>query len=77
VMAERILAINPECHDTCIDEFITADNVAKLLNKNFSYVIDAIYSVRPKAALLSYCRLYKIPFVTTCGSCGQIDPTRI
>lgn len=33
VMAERILAINPECHVTCIDDFITADNVAELLNK--------------------------------------------
>ena len=77
VMAERILAINPECRVTCIDDFITADNVAELLNNNFSYVIDAIDSVRPKAALLSYCRRYKIPVVTTGGAGGQIDPTRI
>lgn len=77
VMAERILAINPECQVTCIDDFITADNVAELLDKNFSYVIDAIDSVRPKAALLSYCRRYKIPVVTTGGAGGQIDPTRI
>jgi tRNA A37 threonylcarbamoyladenosine dehydratase len=45
-MAERILAINPECRVTCIDDFITADNVAELLDNNFSYVIDAIDSVR-------------------------------
>lgn len=77
VMAERILAINPECQVTCIDDFITADNVTELLDKNFSYVIDAIDSVRPKAALLSYCRRYKIPVVTTGGAGGQIDPTRI
>ncbi|MEY4475463.1 MAG: hypothetical protein RL248_1230 [Pseudomonadota bacterium] len=77
VMAERILAINPECCVTCIDDFITADNVAQLLNNNFSYVIDAIDSVRPKAALLFYCRRYKIPVVTTGGAGGQIDPTRI
>ena len=77
VMAERILAINPECRVTCIDDFITADNVAELLNNNFSYVIDAIDSVRPKAALLAYCRRYKIPVVTTGGAGGQIDPTQI
>ncbi|CNL56108.1 tRNA cyclic N6-threonylcarbamoyladenosine(37) synthase TcdA [Yersinia aldovae] len=77
VMAQRILAINPECRVTCIDDFITADNVAQFLNNNFSYIIDAIDSVRPKAALLSYCRRYKIPVVTTGGAGGQIDPTRI
>jgi tRNA A37 threonylcarbamoyladenosine dehydratase len=62
---------------TCIDDFITADNVAELLDNNFSYVIDAIDSVRPKAALLAYCRRYKIPVVTTGGAGGQIDPTQI
>lgn len=77
VMAERILAINPECRVTCIDDFITPDNVAELLDHNFSYVIDAIDSVRPKAALLSYCRRFKIPVVTTGGAGGQIDPTKI
>ncbi|MGY4655118.1 tRNA A37 threonylcarbamoyladenosine dehydratase [Ewingella americana] len=67
VMAERILAINPECKVTCIDDFITPENVAEMLNRDFSYVIDAIDSVRPKAALLAYCRRYKIPVVTTGG----------
>ncbi|MBW7981411.1 tRNA cyclic N6-threonylcarbamoyladenosine(37) synthase TcdA [Enterobacillus tribolii] len=77
VMAERIREINPECCVTCIDDFITPDNVATLIDDRFSYVIDAIDSVRPKAALLSYCRRYKIPVVTTGGAGGQIDPTRI
>ncbi len=77
VMAQRILAINPECRITCIDDFITADNVAELLQHDFSYVIDAIDSVRPKAALLAYCRRHKIPVVTTGGAGGQVDPTRI
>nr|WP_024965585.1 tRNA cyclic N6-threonylcarbamoyladenosine(37) synthase TcdA [Pantoea sp. IMH] len=77
VMAERILAINPECKVTCIDDFITADNTAELMSAGFSYVIDAIDSVRPKAALLAWCRRNKIPLVTTGGAGGQIDPTQI
>ncbi len=28
----------------------------------FTHVIDAIDSVRPKAALIAYCRRYKVPF---------------
>ncbi|WP_127960108.1 tRNA cyclic N6-threonylcarbamoyladenosine(37) synthase TcdA [Serratia microhaemolytica] len=77
VMAERILAINPECQVHCVDDFITPDNVAQLLGKSFSYVIDAIDSVQSKAALLAYCRRQKIAVITIGGAGGQIDPTRI
>lgn len=77
VMALRIAEINPECRVTCIDDFITPDNVAEYISNKFDYVIDAIDSVRPKAALLAYCRRHKIPVVTTGGAGGQIDPTQI
>ncbi|ATZ12485.1 tRNA cyclic N6-threonylcarbamoyladenosine(37) synthase TcdA [Erwinia amylovora] len=77
VMAARIRDINPECRVTCVDDFITAENTAELLDQGFSYVIDAIDSVRPKAALLAWCRRHKIPLVTTGGAGGQIDPTQI
>ncbi|TCV92607.1 tRNA cyclic N6-threonylcarbamoyladenosine(37) synthase TcdA [Biostraticola tofi] len=77
VMASRINGINPECRVTCIDDFITADNVPEMLDRGYDYVIDAIDSIRPKAALLSYCRRYKIPVVTVGGAGGQIDPTCI
>ncbi|MGD8108431.1 tRNA cyclic N6-threonylcarbamoyladenosine(37) synthase TcdA [Pantoea sp. FN0302] len=77
VMAERILAINPECTVHCVDDFITPDNTAELMGAGYSYVIDAIDSVRPKAALLAWCRRNKIPVVTTGGAGGQIDPTQI
>ncbi|GKX63551.1 tRNA cyclic N6-threonylcarbamoyladenosine(37) synthase TcdA [Pragia fontium] len=77
VMAQRIAQINPECEVTCIDDFITPENIADYISDKFDYVIDAIDSVRPKAALLSYCRRFKIPVVTTGGAGGQIDPTQI
>ncbi|MFC0142401.1 tRNA cyclic N6-threonylcarbamoyladenosine(37) synthase TcdA [Erwinia mallotivora] len=77
VMAQRILAINPECRVTCVDDFLTAENTATLVTNSFSYVIDAIDSVRPKAALVAWCRRNKIPLVTTGGAGGQIDPTQI
>lgn len=77
VMAERIREINPECKVICVDDFITPDNTAELLATKFDYVIDAIDSVRPKAALLAWCRRNKIPLITTGGAGGQIDPTQI
>ncbi|XPE48391.1 hypothetical protein ACNKHL_17055 [Shigella flexneri] len=57
--------------------FVTPDNVAQYMSVGYSYVIDAIHSVRPKAALIAYCRRNKIPLVTTGGAGGQIDPTQI
>lgn len=77
VMAERLRAINPDCDVVCIDDFITPDNIAGLLAGGFDYVIDAIDSVRPKAALIAWCRRNKVPLVTTGGAGGQIDPTQI
>lgn len=53
VMAERIRLINPECRVTVVDDFVTPENVAEYLGVGFSYVIDAIDSVRPKAALIA------------------------
>lgn len=77
VMAQRIREINPECQVYCVDDFITPDNVAELIDKRFDYVIDAIDSTRPKAALIAHCRRNKIPLVVTGGAGGQIDPSKI
>ncbi|MEH8020924.1 tRNA cyclic N6-threonylcarbamoyladenosine(37) synthase TcdA [Rheinheimera metallidurans] len=77
VMAERILAINPECKINQVTDFIDADNMASLLVGNISYVLDAIDSVRAKVALIAYCKRNKIPLITTGGAGGQLDPTQI
>ncbi|WP_075183170.1 tRNA cyclic N6-threonylcarbamoyladenosine(37) synthase TcdA [Pantoea sp. 1.19] len=77
VMAERLRRINPECQIACIDDFLTPENAATLLSGGFDYVIDAIDSVRPKAALIAWCRRNKLPLVTIGGAGGQIDPTQI
>lgn len=60
-----------------IDDFITPDNQAEYLSRGYDYVIDAIDSVRPKAAMLAYCKRNKIPVIMVGGAGGQIDPTQI
>jgi tRNA A37 threonylcarbamoyladenosine dehydratase len=75
-MRERIAAINPDCVVTCIEEFITEENVATLLPA-CDAVIDAIDNVRAKAALIAHCRRNKLRVVTTGGAGGRTDPTRV
>lgn len=76
-MAERILAINPDCKVNKVMDFITADNIEQLIPAEADGVIDAIDSIKPKAALIAYCRRYKKLMVTTGGAGGQTDPTQI
>ena len=76
-MATRIRAINPDCKVSCIEDFVTPENVPILLNQGFTVVIDAIDQVRPKAAMIAFCRRRKIPIIVTGAAGGQIDPTQI
>lgn len=77
VMAERIGQIHPGCRVQVLDTRIDETNQAELLSQGYDYVIDAIDQLRPKAALLYYCKRNKIPVITTGGAGGMIDPTRI
>lgn len=77
VMAQRILQINPNCEVICIEDFITQENVYEHIIDEFSYVIDAIDSVKVKAALIAHCKRSKIPLVTIGGAGGQSDPSQI
>ncbi|QLB40366.1 tRNA cyclic N6-threonylcarbamoyladenosine(37) synthase TcdA [Mannheimia pernigra] len=76
-MKERIERINPECAVEIIDDFITQENIPDYLNRGYDYVIDAIDSVKTKAALIAYCKRHKIKLITTGGAGGQTDPTQI
>ena len=79
VMAERILSINPDCECHRIDDFITDRNLFDHLpaDAGFDYVIDAIDSIRFKAALIYYCKRNRIPVITTGAAGGLTDPTQI
>jgi tRNA A37 threonylcarbamoyladenosine dehydratase len=74
----RIAQINPFCKVTLVEDFIDEDNLGTMIGeKHFDYVVDAIDSVKAKAALIAYCRERAIPLVTIGGAGGQIDPTKI
>ena len=76
-MKGRVEKINPECVVEIIDDFITLENIPEYLNRGYDYVLDAIDSVRTKAALIAYCKRNKIKLITTGGAGGQTDPSQI
>jgi tRNA A37 threonylcarbamoyladenosine dehydratase len=82
-LAERIAQINPYCQVTQVEDFVDADNLGAMIGGHepgaprFDYVIDAIDSVKAKAALIAWCRAHAIPLITIGGAGGQLDPTKI
>ncbi|WP_078119311.1 tRNA threonylcarbamoyladenosine dehydratase [Thiosocius teredinicola] len=77
VLAERIRTINPDCRVTCIEDFVTPDNIDSVVSADHDWVIDCIDNFRVKAALIAACKRRRQAIVTTGGAGGQRDPTRI
>lgn len=77
VLAARVGEINPECTVHAVEEFFTAESADHLLEPRYSYVVDAIDSLKNKALLIARCRSREIPVITIGGAGGRRDPTAI
>lgn len=76
-MCERILSINPNCAVHTIEDFITPENVAKLLNFQCNIIVDCIDDAKAKIALAEFCKSAKTPLIMAGAAGGRLDPTRI
>ena len=77
-LKQRIALINPYCEVELVEDFIDPDNIPQMIGTaRFDYVVDAIDSVKAKAALIAYCSQHAIPLIVIGGAGGQLDPTKI
>ena len=76
-MCERILSINPNCAVHTIEDFITPENVAKLLNFQCDVIVDCIDDAKAKIALAEFCKSSKTLLIMAGAAGGRLDPTRI
>lgn len=77
VMADRLRKINPQAEMISIPKFYNADHCEEIFKERPDYVVDAIDNVTAKCHLLSTCRKENIPVITSTGSGGRMDPTRV
>lgn len=77
IMAERLLAINPELKLNVKQEFIQPEVIAAIFEKRYSYVVEAIDSITPKLTVISECIKNKQPIVSSMGAGAKLDPTQI
>ena len=77
VMADRIRDLNPDCLVHEVEAFASRENLDEILHDGLDYVVDAIDSVKDKAAVIAWCKRRKVPVITIGGAGGQTDPTQI
>lgn len=76
---KRLKDINPDIKLHIIDDFYT-DNINEQLTahgSNFTYVADAIDTMRSKVALLEYCVTRNIPVISSMGAGNRINPEKL
>lgn len=76
-MADRIGEIHPACRVDGVEEFVTADNVARLLAGHCDHVVDASDDTRAKTALVVHSLRVGLPFTCVGGAGGRTDPARV
>ncbi len=76
-MQARIGDINADCRCNAIETNIDDDNLRDIIERGYDCVIDAIDSIKYKAAIVYCCKRNKIPVVMTGGAGGLTDPSKI
>lgn len=77
-MAHRLLDINPDLELTVVEEYLTEENIAQLIpSEGIDFLVDAIDTLAPKIALISYCVANGIKLVSSMGSGAKYDATKV
>ncbi|MDR0606097.1 MAG: tRNA threonylcarbamoyladenosine dehydratase [Bacteroidales bacterium] len=78
VLKERFMDINPNIQIQVVNEFLSGEKTAQLLDMNkYDYVIDAIDTLSPKIFLILETLKRNIPLVSAMGAGGKLDPSKI
>ena len=77
IMAERLLAINPELKLNVVQKFIEPNIVEDILLSKPDFIIEAIDSITPKINFMRFAYESQIPLVSSMGAGGKLDPTQI
>jgi tRNA A37 threonylcarbamoyladenosine dehydratase len=77
IMAERLLAINPELKLHVVKEFVNPEMVSEQLLRKPDFIVDAIDSITPKITFIKLAYESRIPLVSSMGAGAKLDPTRL
>ena len=76
-LKERLLIINPSAEITALQKTFTEETAGGFHLENYDYIIDAIDSLKDKAALILLACQTKAKFFSSMGAALKLDPTHI
>ena len=76
-LKERLLTINPSAEITALQKIFTEESASNFHLEDYDYIIDAIDSLKDKAALILLACQTKARFFSSMGAALKLDPTRI
>ena len=76
-LRERLLEINPDAEIIPIQAIYSEENAVDFDLDQYDYVIDAIDSLKEKAALIMHATRNKCKFYSSMGAALKLDPTRV
>lgn len=77
VLAKRVQRINPACRVTLHHAFLTEASAGDLIQPGYTFVVDAVDRMTPKALIIAHSREMGIEVLTIGGAGGRRDPTLI
>lgn len=77
VLKERILDINPQAKVELYQEFINDDNIDSIIDKECSYLVDAIDNVPGKLAIIEKALQLERPVISAMGTGNKLDPSKL
>lgn len=77
VAAERVFDINPRCRVEALPLFFSEETANEILGDRPHFVIDAIDSLNPKAALVQEVLRRKLPFISVMGAARRLNPEAV
>ena len=76
VICEQVLDINPQARVTCHRMFYTPENAESVDLTPYSFVVDAIDTVKAKVELIVRAHAAGVPIVSAMGAGNKLDPMR-
>ena len=76
-LKERLLTINPSAEITALQQIFNEETAESFNLNTYDYIIDAIDSLKDKAALILLACRTKAKFFSSMGAALKMDPTRI
>ncbi len=77
VLKERLLSINPQAEITALQQIFSEESASKFCMEDYDYIIDAIDSLKDKAALILLACKTNAKLFSSMGAALKLDPTRI